>query len=60
MINRIFKKEWYQKDPIDRISNKRYSKRHFYSHSSMIRWRIVYPDGSTSEWKYTTEESFFK
>lgn len=57
MVNRIFKKKWYQKDPFDRISNKRYSKRHPYT--SMIRWRIVYPDGSTSEWKYAPEKSFF-
>jgi hypothetical protein len=28
MVNRIFNKPWYQVDPFDRISNKRYSKRH--------------------------------
>lgn len=49
MVNRIFNKPWYQKNLFDRISNKRYSKRH--SYVPMMRWRVVYSDGSTSEWK---------
>ena len=27
-LNKIFNKPWYQVDPFNRISNKRYSKRH--------------------------------
>lgn len=53
MVNKIFNKPWYQKNLFDRISNKRYSKRH--SYTPIIRWRIVYPDGRTSEWR--TEKS---